>query len=92
MSDAAGTTSEKELRILRHMFHVAPVEAARRVTRLLGEFEHIGPNGTHPCLVFEPMGPTVNFMVEELPRFKPRTFDIKYDTLLRWPGPFSNSL
>ncbi|KAL2698968.1 hypothetical protein AAEP93_010356 [Penicillium crustosum] len=30
------------------------------------------PNGVHKCLVFEPMGPSVNTMVEELPQFKPR--------------------
>lgn len=62
---------------MRHIANVAPVEAARRVTQLLGEFQHHGPNGVHRCLVFEPMGPSVNSMVEELPQFKPRRVEMK---------------
>ncbi|GKZ95432.1 hypothetical protein AnigIFM59636_009438 [Aspergillus niger] len=69
--------STAELHILRHITETAPTEAARHVTRLLGEFEHHGPNGVHKCLVFEPMGPSVNSMVEELPQFKPRMFGMK---------------
>ncbi|CAI7654500.1 unnamed protein product [Penicillium bialowiezense] len=61
-----------ELRILRHIMEVAPEEGSRYITRLLDEFEHRGPNGLHKCLVFEPMGPSVNTMVEELPQFNPR--------------------
>lgn len=38
------------------------------VTELLDKFDHEGPNGVHLCLVFEPMGPSVNSMVEALPR------------------------
>lgn len=47
------------------------------MTLLLDEFEHRGPNGIHNCLVFEPMGPNVNTMVEELPQFNPRTRAMK---------------
>ncbi|KAI1746024.1 serine protein kinase [Xylaria scruposa] len=88
MSDATGTESEKELRILRHVFRVAPVRAARYITRLLDEFEHVGPNGLHTCLVFEPMGPTVNSMVEELPQFKPRKFGMK----VRYPPQMARAI
>lgn len=63
-----------ELQTLRHLIEVAPVEGARYITRLLDEFEHHGPNGIHKCFVFEPMGPNVNHMVEELPQFNPRKF------------------
>ncbi|CAG8391108.1 unnamed protein product [Penicillium salamii] len=63
--------STTELEILRHIKEQAP-EGTRYITRLLNEFEHRGPNGLHKCLVFEPMGPSVNTMVEELPQFKPR--------------------
>ncbi|KAL4742392.1 kinase-like domain-containing protein [Aspergillus similis] len=75
VSEISGLTAE--LRILRHLSEVAPAEAARHVTRLLGEFEHRGPNGLHRCLVFEPMGPRVNTMVEELSQFKPRRRGMK---------------
>ncbi|TGJ82339.1 hypothetical protein E0Z10_g6416 [Xylaria hypoxylon] len=72
--------STDELRILHHISQVAPAEAPRYVTQLLDSFDHPGPNGLHKCLVFEPMGPTVNIMVEELPQFKPRTIymDLRY--------------
>ncbi|KAG4268041.1 CMGC/SRPK protein kinase [Fusarium proliferatum] len=56
----------QELQILHHLDQVAPLEAPQRITQLLAEFEHKGPNGTHRCLVFEPMGPSVNQMLLEL--------------------------
>jgi serine/threonine protein kinase len=64
------------------------VEGAWYFTQLLEEFEHRGPNGTHMCLVFEPMGPSVNTMVEELPQFKPRKRGMK----IRYPLQMTKSI
>ncbi|KAH1913023.1 hypothetical protein KXV48_000794, partial [Aspergillus fumigatus] len=86
VSEISGVTAE--LRIIRHLTEIAPAEAARHVTRLLGEFEHRGPNGLHRCLVFEPMGPSVNTMVEELPQFKPRRRGMK----VRYPLRMAKSI
>ncbi|KAF9241657.1 hypothetical protein DTO013E5_10067 [Penicillium roqueforti] len=86
VSEISGSTTE--LRILRHIIEVAPVEGTRYITRLLGEFEHRGPNGVHKCLVFEPMGPSVNTMVEELPQFKPRRREMK----IRYPLQMAKSI
>ncbi|KAJ6190004.1 hypothetical protein N7519_000025 [Penicillium mononematosum] len=61
VSAISGSTTE--LRILRHITEVALVEGIRYITRLLDKFEHRGPNGVHKCLVFEPMGPSVNTMM-----------------------------
>ncbi|KAI0443816.1 serine protein kinase [Xylaria telfairii] len=80
--------STNELRILRHVNQVAPVQAAQHITQLLAEFEHRGPNGLHKCLVFEMMGPTVNTMVEELPQFKPRMWEMK----IRYPTRMAKSI
>lgn len=80
--------STTELRILRHITEVAPAEGARHITQLLDEFEHRGPNGIHKCLVFEPMGPSVNTMVEELPQFKPRRWEMK----VRHPPQMAKSI
>ncbi|OJI85942.1 hypothetical protein ASPTUDRAFT_114682 [Aspergillus tubingensis CBS 134.48] len=80
--------STAELHILRHITETAPTKAASHVTRLLDEFEHNGPNGVHKCLVFEPMGPSVNSMVEELPQFKPRMFGMK----VRYPPWMAKSI
>ncbi|CVL11854.1 related to dis1-suppressing protein kinase dsk1 [Fusarium proliferatum] len=51
-----------ELHVLYHLAKVAPQDGMRHVTQLLTDFEHKGPNGIHKCLVFEPMGPSVNSM------------------------------
>lgn len=73
--------SNNELRILHHIANAEPERGPRYITQLLGEFEHHGPNGVHKSLTFEPMGPTVNHMVEELPQFKPR----KWGMNVRYP-------
>ncbi|KAJ5509085.1 hypothetical protein N7527_011228 [Penicillium freii] len=80
--------STTELRILRHIIEFAPEEGSRYITRLLDEFEHRGPNGLHKCLVLEPMGPSVNTMVEELPQFNPRKRGMK----IRYPLQMAKSI
>ena len=37
----------------------------KHIVRLLDEFSHDGPNGTHTCLVFELLGPNVATVTEE---------------------------
>lgn len=39
--------------------------AAHYIVQLLDEFSHQGPNGTHQCLVFELLGPSVAFVLED---------------------------
>ncbi|KAI9150682.1 putative Serine protein kinase [Paramyrothecium foliicola] len=72
----------------RHITTAAPAEARQHVTQLLDDFEHKGPNGTHICLVFEPMGPSVNSMVEELPQFNPRLRGMK----VRYPPQMARAI
>lgn len=66
--------------MLESIANLASTNASQYVTVLLDHFQHQGPNGNHLCLVFEPMGPSANSMVEELPCFKRRTMnmDIRY--------------
>ena len=68
--------STRELQILRYIAKEAPEDGNRHITQLLDEFQHHGPNGVHTCLVFEPTGPSVNFVVG-LPQFKLRRRGIK---------------
>ncbi|KAI6772981.1 hypothetical protein HG530_003939 [Fusarium avenaceum] len=82
------TESSQELQILHHLANVAPDDGAHHITQLLAEFEHHGPNGLHKCLVLEPMGPSANSMVEELPQFKPRMFGMK----IRYPPQMAKSI
>lgn len=80
--------STKELQILWHIAKVANRDGDKYITKMLDEFEHKGPNGVHKRLVFEPMGPSVNTMVEELPQFKPRRMDM----VIRYPPPMAKSI
>lgn len=46
-------------RILEHSSHgPASHPEKKHITELLDQFKHEGPNSTHPCLVFEPLGPS----------------------------------
>ncbi|KAG9511646.1 kinase-like protein, partial [Aureobasidium melanogenum] len=38
----------------------------KHIVRLLDDFSHAGPNGTHRCLVFELLGPSVATAIEEI--------------------------
>ncbi|KAK8074105.1 kinase-like protein [Apiospora phragmitis] len=84
----AESKSTSELQILHHLAQVAPAQKKQRIAQLLDEFQHVGPNGTHTCLVFEPMGPSVNSMVEELPQFKPRRWGMK----IRYPPSMAKNI
>ena len=39
---------------------------SKYIVQLLDHFFHQGPNGTHQCLVFELLGPTVDAVVEDI--------------------------
>jgi serine/threonine protein kinase len=67
---ACVTETSTELKLLQHLAGAGPM-AANHVVQLLDQFKHTsGPNGTHICLVFELMGPSVSDMVEEASGFK----------------------
>lgn len=57
----------RELRILQTLArnNNSPHPGYKHIVRLLDDFSHTGPNGTHPCLVFELLGPSVATVVEE---------------------------
>ncbi|OBT63363.1 hypothetical protein VE03_07236 [Pseudogymnoascus sp. 23342-1-I1] len=57
--------------------------AAHYIVQLLDEFTHDGPNGTHECLVFELLGPTVAFIVEE---FHATSEKLEPEVILRMSG------
>ena len=54
-----------EGRILEHLSHgPASHPEKKHIIELLDEFKHEGPNGTHPCLVFEPLEPSAQAEAE----------------------------
>lgn len=51
---------DHEVQILEHLSHgPASHPGKKHIIQLLDRFEHEGPNGTHQCLVLEPLGPSV---------------------------------
>lgn len=72
----------RELEILNHL------KNSKHVTHLLDNFTHTGPNGLHKCLIFEPMGPSVDNLVYEFPQY-----DRKQNTMVaRYPMKMAKSI
>ena len=63
------SSGDTELEIARHLAELTSsiVSQSKHVALPLDNFKLIVPNGTHLCLVYEPMGGTVASMVEKLP-------------------------
>jgi hypothetical protein len=70
MMSKHSSTASTELEICGRLAEMAQSDVSdlnNHVARLLDSFEHVGPNGTHLCLLYQPMGGTVASMVEKLP-------------------------
>ncbi|PGG97446.1 CMGC protein kinase [Helicocarpus griseus UAMH5409] len=82
MMSKYSSAADVELEICRHLAEAAlsNPSQSKHILMLLDHFEHIGPNGTHLCLVYQPIGGTVASIVEKLPEnrhiraFKGETF------------------
>merc|ERR1712039_924846 len=57
---------------LQHLFPTTPFTG---VVQLVDYFEHMGPHGTHVCMVFETMGPNVLALIKRY-NFKGIPLDI----------------
>ncbi|SLM41545.1 Serine/threonine/dual specificity protein kinase, catalytic domain [Lasallia pustulata] len=58
----------QELKILQALDQNANHPGRNHVQQLLDHFHHEGPNGTHTCLVFEPMGRNLNSYIFDYER------------------------
>ena len=54
------TNNSRELGNLRYL------AGHSQIVQLLDDFIHQGPNGTHQCLVFELLGPTIDFIIADI--------------------------
>ena len=57
--------SGKEARELRNLRSLAGHSQGKYIVQLLDEFSHHGPNGSHQCLVFELLGPSLDTVVAD---------------------------
>ena len=63
---AEATTYSPELGILQSLAKRCNGSLnSKLIVQLLDEFTHQGPNGTHQCLVFELLGPTVDLVTRD---------------------------
>ena len=62
---ANSTEHSHELSTLQFLATHSQGSICKSVVQLLDEFLHLGPNGTHQCLVFELLGPTLDIVVSD---------------------------
>ncbi|RFN43292.1 serine protein kinase [Fusarium flagelliforme] len=80
----SNSDTSRELDILNHL---AKTDSGH-ITHLLDHFTHTGPNGLHKCLVFEPIGPSVDRMVYEFPQYDRR----RNEMVARYPMKMAKSI
>ena len=77
MRAKASSTTVTELSICKFLAKKRKNDPlGKYVVTLLDAFTHTGPNGTHQCLVYEPMGASTASMVDELPCNRPKRFGV----------------
>ena len=65
-----------------------PQTASRHVVGFRDSFAVLGPNGRHTCLVMDPMGPHISFLLTRCPEFEDRTLE-PWDRRPRFPKPLA---
>lgn len=65
---------------------------SRYIVQLLDEFSHQGPNGTHQCLVFELLGPTLDMVTSDYSDYDDREERLEPDTVLRISEQLLNAI
>ena len=62
---ADSTQHSRELSTLQLLAQHSQGSRCKPIVQLFDEFLHQGPNGTHQCLVFELLGPTLDMVVSD---------------------------
>ncbi|KAI0724203.1 Pkinase-domain-containing protein [Cerioporus squamosus] len=58
-------TARDEIKLLRQVMDANPSHAGRNhIVSFLDSFDHVGPDGNHICLVFEPLGENLLALIE----------------------------
>lgn len=80
----------KELKFYEYLSRVPPGEPGYEyISHMLDTFTFNGPNGTHRCLVLEVLGPDIQKMLDQNPRFAVY-FDCEHDP--HWDFIFPQSI
>ncbi|KEQ93398.1 hypothetical protein AUEXF2481DRAFT_31413 [Aureobasidium subglaciale EXF-2481] len=62
----ASTSRNRERQVLEALWQTEPPSEVQHqhVVRLFDAFKHVGPNGTHDCLILELLGPSIPTLIE----------------------------
>ena len=81
---ADATASSRELAVLQSLVERCKGSlSSRYVVQLLDDFSHQGPNGTHQCLVFELLGPTLDMVTSDYSDYNDPEERLESDIVLR---------
>ncbi len=80
-------TADRSLAIYRSL----PQTASHHVVGVRDSFEVLGPNGRHTCLVMDPLGPHIGFLLARRPEFSDRTLE-PWDCRPRFPKPLARRI
>ena len=73
------------------LYKSLPQAASRHIVSFRDSFEVLGPNGRHTCLVMDPMGPHIRFLMIRRPEFEDRTLE-PWDRRPRFPKPLARQV
>ena len=85
---ADDTISSRELRIIQSLAAKCNEKGpgSAYIVRLLDHFLHLGPNGTHQCLVFELLGPTLDKIADQYFSYYDPECRLEPETVFRISG------
>ena len=90
---ADATSSSHELDILRSLAKRCNESlSSQYIVQLLDNFLHRGPNGTHQCLVFELLGPTLDMVTSDYSDYDDPELRLEPDTVLRLSQQLLNAV
>ena len=90
---ADATASSHELDILRSLAKRCNGSLSSwYIVQLLDDFLHRGPNGTHQCLVFELLGPTLDMVTSDYSDYDDPDLRLEPDTVLRLSQQLLNAI
>ena len=90
---ADATSSSHELDILRSLAKRCNGSlSSKYIVQLLDDFLYQGPNGTHQCLVFEFLGPTLDTITSDYSDCNDPDLRLEPETVLRLSEQLLNAL
>ncbi len=89
---ADATAHSHELLVLKSLAKRQSSTSSTNIVQLLDDFPHQGPNGTHQCLVFELLGPTLDMVTSDYSDYNDPEQRLEPDTVLKVSEQLLNAI